>query len=125
MTRTTLATLLGTGLAAVVAWRLGGREGVGVLAGGVLAASVTTFGLARQRRELARDPKRVTHAMVSGMLLKLVALLVGALSLRFLEPLAARADWQSFVLAFVATSVVVLIPGAFDNARVLRESRAP
>jgi hypothetical protein len=96
-----------------------------VIAGGLLAASATVFGLAWQRHVLRTDPARALGAMGAAFLLKLAALGLGAAGLRYVEPASARADWQGFALAFVAMAVVVLIPGTFDNARLLREKRAP
>ena len=124
MTPTTTATLLGVGIAAAVAWQLGGSTGAGVLAGGLVAALVTGVGLLWQRSLLRRSPRMVMGAVAVGFLLKLAVLAAGGLLLRFVEPLGARADWQAFVLAFVAIAVVVLIPGTFENARALRGSRA-
>jgi hypothetical protein len=123
MTLTTVVTLLGIAALAAVAWMLGGALGTGVLAGGLLAASATAFGLAWQRHVVRTDPGRAMGAMVVAFLIKLAALGLGAAGLRYIEPASARADWQGFVLAFVAVAVVVLIPGTFDNARLLRERR--
>jgi hypothetical protein len=124
MTPTNLAALIGVGLAGAVAWQLGGRAGTGVLLGGLLAAAVTGLGLVWQRNLLRRSPRLVMGAMAAGFLLKLVVLAAGGLLLRYSEPFAARADWQAFVLAFVAIAVLVLIPGTLENARALRGSRA-
>lgn len=124
MTPTNLATLLGVGLAAAVAWQLGGSTGTGVMLGGLVAAIVTGLGLLWQRNLLRRSPRLVMGALAAGFLLKLVVLASIGMLLRFNEPLGARADWQAFVLAFVAIAVIVLIPGTFENARVLRGSRA-
>lgn len=124
MTPTNLATLLGVGLAAAVAWQLGGSTGTGVMLGGLVAAIVTGLGLLWQRNLLRRSPRLVMGALAAGFLLKLVVLASVGMLLRFNEPLGARADWQAFVLTFVAIAVIVLIPGTFENARVLRGSRA-
>lgn len=117
MTLTTGATLLGLAAIAAVAWSVGGTAGTGVLAGGLLAASVTVFGLAWQRHLMRTDPKRALGSVAVGFLVKLGALGLGAACLRFVEPVAARADWQSFVLAFVGLAVFVLILGTLDNLR--------
>jgi hypothetical protein len=124
MTPTNLAASIGVGLAAAVAWQLGGSAGMGVMLGGLCAAVATGLGLAWQRSLLRRSPRLVMGAIAAGFLLKLVVLAAGGLFLRFHEASRARADWQAFALAFVAIAVVVLIPGTFENARALRGSRA-
>lgn len=130
MTLTTGATLTGLAAVAAVAWSLGGPVGTGVLAGGLLAASVTLFGLLWQRHALRVESARggaplpgvagaggALGSVVGSFLIKLAALGLGAACLRFVEPAAARADWQGFVLGFVALAVFVLIPGTLDNVR--------
>jgi hypothetical protein len=124
MTKTTWFALLAPAAAAALAWGLGGARGVGVLAGALAAAAVTLVGVARQRKSLERSPRRLAAAMAEGFLLKLGVLLGCALLLRFVEPLAARADWQSFVLAFAATALIVLLPGSLEAARLAQGGRA-
>jgi hypothetical protein len=119
MTLTTGATLIGLAAIAVVAWSLGGTSGTGVLAGGLLAASVTGFGLVWQRHMMRTAPKQALNATVVAFLLKVVVLASGALCLHFIEPLGARADLETFLLGFVGLAVVVLIPGTVDNVRGL------
>jgi len=119
MTLTTGVTLIGLAAVAVVAWSLGGTSGTGVLAGGLLAASVTVFGLAWQRHVMRTAPKQAMNAMVVAFLAKLAALGLGVACVRFVEPVAARADWEAFLLGFVGLAVVVLVPGTLENVRQL------
>ena len=52
---------------------------------------------------------------------KLVAVLLGSLAFRFVEPCARRADWRSFLVAFAFAVVVVLPFGTLDATRALRK----
>jgi hypothetical protein len=56
-------------------------------------------------------------------LLKLAAVLAGALALRFIDSDAEVADWRSFLVAFAASAVLVLIPGTIENMRKLESAR--
>lgn len=120
MTLTTGATLIGLGASAAAAWSFGGTVGTGILAGGLLAASVTLFALAWQRHVMRTDPRQALKTMAFGFLAKLVALGAGVAVLALVEVAGERADVRGFVLGFVGLAVVVLIPGTLDNVRVRR-----
>jgi len=117
MLRLSLATLLGLAAAALVAWRLGGTAGTGVLAGFTLGAGMSGLGALYQRHQLRVRPDRVLAATAVSFLAKLVALLVGALAFRYVDAAAARADWRAFLVAFAAAVVVVLPLGVLDAVR--------
>ena len=48
---------------------------------------------------------------------QLLALLLGALSFRYLAPAAERADWRSFLIAFAAAVALVLPLGTLEAVR--------
>jgi hypothetical protein len=120
MNLTTLTTSLGLAAAASLAALLRGAHGVGVLAGYVAGAGVTSALLVRQRRVLSVAPKRALQTMVEGFLAKLVAI-VGLTAVILLVPgLRERCDLAYALLAFGAAVLIVLLPGTFENARILR-----
>lgn len=124
MTRTTLGTLVGLAIASLVAWQLGGSLGLGVMVGFVFGATITGLTLLYQRRVMLSHPGRLMQAMLHSFLFKLAVLLLGALSLRFIQPAAERADWRSFLVAFAGAALIVLILGTLDNLRTLKEGRS-
>ena len=114
MTRLTLACTVGAVAAAVVAWRLGGTLGTGVLAGYLLGAGVSGLGVLYQRHTLMVRPERMMQAVVVGFLAKLVFLFGATLVFRFVDAAAARADWRSFLAAFGVAVAIVLPLGSLD-----------
>lgn len=124
MTRLLLALLLGLAGAAFLAWRTGGALGGGVLAGYLLGGGIAGLCVLWQRHVLSTRPERMLQAVVVSFGAKLVALLLGALSFRYLEPVAARADWRSFLVAFAAAVLVVVAFGVPEVARALRAASA-
>jgi len=115
-----LATLIA---ALALASELGGTRGGGVLAGYLLGAGLSGLTGLYVRHVLLTRPERVLRASVLGFLVKLVALLSGALAFRFIEPVAARADWRSFVIAYAA-AVTIVLPLATWAAQEERRQRA-
>ncbi|MCZ6597095.1 MAG: hypothetical protein O7B99_05615 [Planctomycetota bacterium] len=124
MTRLTIGTLLSVALAALLAWRVGGDVGVGILGGFLLGASLSGFGIAWQLRLLRTSPRHVFRATVVTFLLKLGFLMGAALVLRFFEPLARHADWRAFLVAFAAGVLIVMPLGSLEALRLLKERRA-
>lgn len=120
MTRTLVAILVGFALAALAASALEPRPRAGVLTGYLLGASVASAGTSWQRRALRRRPERVTAVMALSFLAKLAVILVSALAVRYVEPLARVADWKSFLVAFAGGAYLCLMAGVLDNARLLR-----
>lgn len=120
MMRLSLTSLLALAVAAVVAWRLGGRLGAGVMAGFLLGAGMSGLGVLYQRHVLLTRPDRTLMALAVSFLAKLVVVLLGALAFRYVEPVARTADWQSFLVAFAAAVGVILPIGAIEAARVLK-----
>ena len=110
-------------VALAFAARLGGALGGGVIAGYTLGAGLAGLSVLYQLHLLATRPERVLHASVLGFLVQLVALLLGALSFRFLGPAAERADWRSFLIAFAAAAALVLPFGTLEAVRFQRQRR--
>ncbi len=124
MTLTATASLVGLAVAALVAWRLGGPAGTGVLAGFLGASAITGWGILRQRRVLSSAPERALRVMVESFLVKLALVLVATLALLFIPSVRAVLDAAGFLLAFAGGALVILVAGTIDNARILKARRA-
>src|SRR5262249_14350415 len=124
MNLTTLTTSLGLVAAASLAALLRGAPGTGVLAGYVAGAAGASALRLRQRRELSGAPPRALQTMVEGFLAKLAAIVALTAAILLVPGLRARCDLASCLLAFGAAVLIVLLPGTFENARILRERRA-
>lgn len=113
------------GLAAALAVGLSsaGAIGNGVLLGYLAGATVTGATLLWQRYEISRRPERLLATSLGGFALKFAVVLGGSLCLRDVAPLAARFDWRSFLIAFAASAILILIPGTIDNVRLLSHPR--
>lgn len=125
MTPTTLGTLLLLLVAAPLAWWLGGSLGVGVLAGVLAAASVGVAMVIYQRRIAVQRPSWIIPAFALAFLVKLVVLVVLTAVFRFVDLLAARVDWRSFLMSYAAAAVVLLALGTTEAARALKGGNAP
>jgi hypothetical protein len=125
MNRTVLVTLAALALSCAAAWRLGGTLGTGVLAGFLCGASVAGLGAAWQMHVIRTRPERVLWATAQSFLFKLFAVLAFALVFRFVDGASERVDWRSFLVTFAAAVFVVMILGAFDNARALKRLAPP
>jgi hypothetical protein len=124
MKRTLLLTLIGIALATIVASRFEGVLRAGVLCGYLLGVSISLLGIGWQKRALRDFPKKVLLVMVVSFMVKLVALLAGALLLRYVDSLAAVADWRAYLVAFAVATTFTLLLGVLDNSRALRGESA-
>lgn len=124
MNLTTLTTSLGLAAAASLAALLRGAPGTGVLTGYAAGAALTSALLLRQRRVLAVAPRRALQTMVEGFLAKLAAIVALTAAILLVPGLRARCDLAATLIAFAAAVLIVLLPGTFENARILRERRA-
>jgi O-antigen/teichoic acid export membrane protein len=122
MTRTTLVTLAVILITAILAFQLGGREGMGVAAGALCGTSVSMLGASWQRHSFRHRPNHAFQSVVEVFLFKLLFVLIGALSFRYIEAAALRADWKAFLLTFVAVAVVVQTVAVFESVRILSNS---
>jgi len=124
MTRLLLGTLVGLALATFVASRFEGALGVGVLCGYLLGAAIALLGIGWQKRALRDFPKKVLLVMVVSFLVKLFAVVAGALLLRYVDSLASVADWRGFLVAYGFAATFTLLLGVLDNSRALRGESA-
>ena len=118
MTRTLITTLLTLSAAAFIAWSMGGVLGAGVLIGGLGGASAASVGVLLQVNIAKTAPKRLFGAMTAAFMIKMFAALAGALAFRYVEAAAARADWQTFLISFALSAVIVMMAGIFDLMRL-------
>ena len=97
--------------------------------GVLFGASVSMLGAAWQRHAFRTRPERSLRSVAEMFLFKLAFLLLAALSLRYVEAAAERADWKAFLVAFVAVAALVRTTAVVDNVRLLKagaaERRAP
>jgi hypothetical protein len=120
MARTTIACLAVLCIAGVVSAQLGGRESGGVIAGVLCGSSVSMLGASWVRHNFAHRPKRAFNAVIETFLFKMAFVMLGALSFRYIEAAAARADWKVFLLAFVATAFIIQTVSVIESVRLLR-----
>jgi len=118
MNRTLITTLLSLSAAAFIAWSMGGVLGAGVLIGGLGGASAASLGVLLQVNIAKTAPKRLFGAMTAAFMIKMFAALAGALAFRYVEAAAARADWQTFLISFALSAVIVMMAGIFDLMRL-------
>ena len=123
MNRLLVVVLAALVVALACAQRFGGALGAGVIAGYVLGAGLSSLSVMYQLHLLTTRPDRVLHGSVLGFLVQLAALLLGALSFRYLEAAAERADWRSFLIAFAAAVALVLPLGTLEAVRLQRRRR--
>ena len=124
MTRTYLGVLAGLGLAAGLALRFEAQLATGIVGGYLFGAAVGLVALAWQHHSIRVDPGRAYGAFAQSFLIKLGALLVGGLTVRFVEPVAAVADWKAFMLSYLGAVLVCLFLGSLDVSRELKEGSA-
>ena len=117
MIRLSLACTFGLLVAAATAWSFGGSLGGGILAGFLLGAALCGLGAMHQAHVMRTNPSRVMQAFGLTFLIKLGALLAGALAFRYLPIVSDRIDWQGFVLAFAAAVALVLPFAVWDAVR--------
>jgi hypothetical protein len=124
MTLTSITTLAGLALAAALGWTLGGSAGTGVLAGFCAGASVAGACVLLQRKAALHRPQLLLQAVLAGFLIKAFALLGLTLLVRFCTPIAAVCDTLSFLLAFAATAIAILVPATLDTLRLIPQQAA-
>lgn len=117
MNRLILAVLAAFAVALSVASELGGPAGAGVVLGYCLGAGLAGLSALYTRHVLRTRPARALQAAVFGFLVKLATLVAGALAFRFLEPVAARADYRTFLIAFAGAVALVLPLGTWVALR--------
>lgn len=123
MSSTSTGTLLGLGLAVLVAARFEGAMATGVVGGYLCGASVALLGAAWIRHCVRIDSRRALRAMVEAFFMKFGGLLVAAFTLRYVAAAGEAADWRGFVVAYAAAAVVTLLLSTRESARTLRSPR--
>lgn len=124
MNRATLASLLGLVAALLAASQLEPSMGRGVMAGALLAGAVGLGGVTMQIYVARRSPARVAVASLASFGMILLAVLAGALLLRYLPTVSDAVDYRGFLLAFASLGFLLLIIGSMDVASVLKQGSA-
>lgn len=124
MNRATLASLLGLVAALLAATQLEPSMGRGVMAGALLSGAVGLGGVTMQIYVARRSPARVAVASVASFGMILLAVLAGALLLRFLPTVSDAVDYRGFLLAFASLGFLLLIIGSMDVASALKQGSA-
>ena len=107
----TLSILFGCVVAAAVFFATGGATGNGVLAGFLLGSALGMACLDALKRTARSRPEKAFHAYMASVGAKLVVMVGATLLLRFAPYLGDRADWRSFLIAYVGASLIVLLAG--------------
>lgn len=115
----TFSILSGLTIACAAAWALGGTSGVGALVGAVTAFAISGVAVGMQRTALRENPRQAMNIFLLAALVKLVAVGVGGALLRYVDVLAARADWVSFLIAFPIAALWLTSLGAMANMKIL------
>jgi hypothetical protein len=115
-----IAMLAAIPFAGLAAWPMDRAQGAGTMLGCTAATAIGVASIAWQERLLRTRPSLAMNAMVVGFLAKLLALLAGALALRYVEPLAVWASWSSYLLAFAAATLWVMTIGSLRHFKVMR-----
>jgi len=124
MNRTLMTLLAGLALCTVAASRFDALVAAGIWTGFVIGAGLGVFNVAWQRYKMRVRPSDLMAAMVSGFLLKLAVALLGALALRYLDPLPQLADWRGYLVAFACGAFLILVSGSLDNASQMKRETA-
>jgi hypothetical protein len=122
MPRTHVASLAAVALAASLGVSLGGRAGVGVVAGALLGGGIGLFGHRLLATSLASDFEASLRALLAAMGLKFLALILAWAALVFVPPLGAVASPPAFLISFAATALLLAAVGSFDHLRTLAGS---
>lgn len=120
MTRISITSLLACSVAVLVALRLGGPQGNGVLMGFGAGAGISGLGVLYQRHVLLTRPELALRVFTLLFLAKLLALMAGGLVLRYVETAAQRADWKTFLVSFAAAVAVIVPVGSIEALRTLK-----
>ncbi len=119
MTRTAIVCLIAVFAAAALGARLGGRTGVGIVAGALLGGAIGLAAHGLLARSLTRDFEASLRALLGAFGLKLAVLAGAWAALTFVPALAAVAAPTGFLLAFAATAALLLAVGSLDHLRAL------
>ncbi len=125
MSKSLIGTLAGLAVLALVTQWLEGTVRSGAWAGYVLGAGLGCVLVGWQASAFKRAPSKALETLAKGFLVKMVVLAGMCLSIRYVELLGSRMDWQAFTLAATAGVFLLLILGTWDNEPILREGLRP
>jgi len=125
MIRSSIIAFFACATAVAVAWKLGGVLGNGVLVGFATGAGLGGLGVLYQRHIMRTRPERAFHAFAALALAKLAVLLVGGVTLRFLQATQDLVHWKSFLIAYAATVALIVPLGTVGALRNLRTQVPP
>ena len=117
--KTTLGLTAGLLVVAVVAWRLGGDVGTGVMLGYALGAFLAGVAVAWQAHWLRVQPARAQRAQIESFAIKITAAAVFTMIVRYTPQLEASVSWRAFLMAFCAPTVLVLPLSTSDLSRLI------
>lgn len=118
--RTTAALALGVAAVLAVGAALDAHAATGAWLGYLLGAALCGFGILWQGHWLRVAPRRALAAQLEAFLVKIAAVTSGALAFRYVEDLAAVADWRAFTVAFAAAVALLLPVATYETARRYR-----
>lgn len=120
---TRLAITLCLGVAVLLALKLGGTLGTGVVAGAGLGVFVAGLGVLYQRHLLRVQPQRAFAGFVLVFAFKLGLLIAAWSALRFVPGVAERVDVRGFLLAYASVLLVVGFAGLFAIAKLTQTQK--
>ncbi len=121
MSKSLIGTLAGLAVLALVSQSLEGIVRTGAWAGYVMGAGLGCVVVGWQASAFRRAPRKALETLILGFLAKLTALAGMCLSIRYVDALGSRMDWQAFTLAATIGIFLLLMLGTWDNAPILRE----
>jgi hypothetical protein len=122
MSRTHLACLAAVALAVALGVHYGGRTGLGVVAGALLAGGVGLIGHRLLATSLRSDFEASLRALLASIGLKLLVLVVAWAALAFVPSLGAVAAPSALVVSYAATALLLAAVGSFDHLRSLADA---
>jgi len=117
--------LVGFLLVCFVAPRLVTEDGstalaVGAIAGYLLGASITLWGIEYQKHIARTRPSAIWMAFTVAFLTKFAGLAVGPMITLLLPGVGERCDWRALMVAYGFAAVLVLLLGSPEVSRALK-----
>ena len=117
--------LIGFLLVCFVAQQLAAEDGsnplgIGAIAGYLLGASITLWGIEYQKHIARTRPKAIWMAFTVSFLTKFAGLAIGPMMAVLLPSLAERCDWRALLVAYGFAAVLVLLLGSPEVSRALK-----
>ena len=99
--------------------------GIGAIAGYLLGASITLWGIEYQKYIARTRPKAIWMAFTVSFLTKFAGLAIGPMIAVLLPSVGERCDWRALLVAYGFAAVLVLLLGSPEVARALKVKSAP